>query len=198
MDAKVYATRDDAIEQEIIPALGDDVEEYDLDKIFEAIFDWHNEYDSLGNNLLNESGFILTIADDDEDAFWRAACDAWINLEARDAAAMAQIRDLRLSVTHCYGDVTLDETPEWDEVLRQRNQRDWVHKGYGVVLAEDPGLDDDEDTEWWRRGDEYLACTVLPGDIVRVVNIYQDIDDDQVIDGAYDAARRAYETQTEG
>lgn len=64
-----YTTRQDAINHEVIPALGDYRDDYDHDAIFEATFDYRTDTDERGNEVLTAAGFERT-ADDTE--FWEA------------------------------------------------------------------------------------------------------------------------------
>lgn len=64
-----YATRQDAIEQYVVPALGDYGNDYDHDAIFEATFAYRADHDERGNEVLTNAGFERT-ADDIE--FWEA------------------------------------------------------------------------------------------------------------------------------
>lgn len=60
-----YTSRQDAIEQAIMPALTEG--EYDYDVIFSETFTWKVDYDGRGNELLNTAGFEQTVTDD---GFW--------------------------------------------------------------------------------------------------------------------------------
>lgn len=56
-----YSSKSDAIEQDIIPALGDFDDEYDADAIFEAAFAYRVDEDEHGNELLNSAGFVQVV-----------------------------------------------------------------------------------------------------------------------------------------
>ncbi len=62
-----YTTRPDAIEQAILPALGDHADDYDVDAICQETFDYRVDTDQHGNELLNTAGFEQTVTDDE---FW--------------------------------------------------------------------------------------------------------------------------------
>lgn len=59
-----YTTRQDAIEQAIVPALGDFGTDYDLDAIFDACF----EYDPCEGHI-QDAGYVQVVDDAD---FWQA------------------------------------------------------------------------------------------------------------------------------
>ena len=61
-----FATRSDAIEQEIAPALTDWTGDYDLDAIFEATFEYVTIVDEDG--VQHGDGFFMQTVDDA--AFW--------------------------------------------------------------------------------------------------------------------------------
>lgn len=65
-----YATRKDAIEQAIAPALQPG--HYDLEAICTLTFDWRIDTDGQGNELLNTGGFEQVIT---EAEFWAAIAD---------------------------------------------------------------------------------------------------------------------------
>lgn len=60
-----YATKTDAIDQAIKPAL--DEGDYDVDKIFEACFKYLTDVDEQGRYLLNTAGFEQVVSDE---TFW--------------------------------------------------------------------------------------------------------------------------------
>lgn len=64
-----FSTRQDAIEQYIVPALGDFGDDYDLDGIFDELFEYRTDRDEDGNWLLTTAGFRLIIDEDDDQAF---------------------------------------------------------------------------------------------------------------------------------
>lgn len=67
MTAHTYSTLTDLINQEIIPALGERVNDFDIDAIASAISEYHEETDEQGNILLNYCGYRMV-----EDAdFWK-------------------------------------------------------------------------------------------------------------------------------
>lgn len=68
-EAKTYTTKDDAIEQYVVPALGDYADDHDLDAIFDDCFEYNQAIDEDGVEHLNSSGFRLTA---DEAAFWES------------------------------------------------------------------------------------------------------------------------------
>ena len=68
MSTTRFTTSADAIGQVIIPALGDHVDEFDVDGIFYDTFTWTPVHDEEGNELVNRSGFAQTV---DGDEFWQ-------------------------------------------------------------------------------------------------------------------------------
>lgn len=62
-----YTTRRDAIEQAIIPALGDHGDDYDTDAICREAFEYRVDTDGAGRELLNTAGFEQAVSDDE---FW--------------------------------------------------------------------------------------------------------------------------------
>lgn len=65
-----YTTRQDAIEQDILPALGNYADSYNIDAIFDEAYDYLVDTDWRGNELLNTAGFEQTVSDDE---FWAIA-----------------------------------------------------------------------------------------------------------------------------
>jgi hypothetical protein len=65
-----YTTRTDAIEQAIIPALGEYADDFDIEAIAGDTFAYQVDTDADGNELLNTAGFEQ-IVDDAE--FWTIA-----------------------------------------------------------------------------------------------------------------------------
>jgi hypothetical protein len=63
-----YTTRQDAIEQAILPALGEHADDYDTDAIFDATFEHKVDRDGDGNEHLNTAGFEQIVTDEE---FWR-------------------------------------------------------------------------------------------------------------------------------
>ena len=68
MPVWVHPTRADAIERDIIPALGDTAADYDLDAIFDECYEYSAEY----------GGFVQTC---DDEAFWAAVQRADVSTE---------------------------------------------------------------------------------------------------------------------
>ena len=68
MPVWVHPTRLDAIERDIIPALGDTAGDYDLDAIFDECYEYSAEY----------GGFVSTC---DDDEFWAAVQRADVSTE---------------------------------------------------------------------------------------------------------------------
>jgi len=66
---KMFEAKTDAINEVIIPALGDDAADFDHDAIFDAIFEWVAVTNDKGEEIARETGFVQT-ADDVE--FWAA------------------------------------------------------------------------------------------------------------------------------
>jgi hypothetical protein len=60
-----YTTKQDAVEQSILPALAEG--EFDTDSIFAEAFTWKIDTDGDGNELLNTGGFEQSVSDDE---FW--------------------------------------------------------------------------------------------------------------------------------
>lgn len=69
-----YTTRQDAIQAEIIPALGDHATDYDTDGIADELLTWHAAIDEQGTEHVQQSGFqVKPQYSDDPDAFWSLA-----------------------------------------------------------------------------------------------------------------------------
>lgn len=81
MSTTRFTTSADAIGQVIIPALGDHVDEFDVDGIFYDTFTWTPVHDEEGNELVNRSGFAQTV---DGEEFWQV-----VERYARPAAEVA-------------------------------------------------------------------------------------------------------------
>jgi hypothetical protein len=60
-----YATKQDVIEQAVLPAL--DGDDYDVHAIADEAFTWKVDRDEHGNELLNTAGFEQAVT---EDEFW--------------------------------------------------------------------------------------------------------------------------------
>jgi hypothetical protein len=58
-----YATRQDAIEQAIMPAL--EIGKYDYEAICYAAFEWRIDINDAGQELLNSGGFEQTVSADE-------------------------------------------------------------------------------------------------------------------------------------
>lgn len=56
--AKVYQSLTDYINDVIVPALKDEVDNFDVDKIASDMLEWQDEYDNEGKILLEKSGLI--------------------------------------------------------------------------------------------------------------------------------------------
>jgi hypothetical protein len=65
-----YTTRQDAIKQAIIPALGEFGHDYDIEGLAAEILVYKVDTDEHGNERLNTAGFELTVEGDE---FWAAA-----------------------------------------------------------------------------------------------------------------------------
>lgn len=65
----MFTTINDYINQEVIPALGDYADDYDVEAIAHDMLLWHEETHRLGATDANHSGFIIR---DDVD-FWDVA-----------------------------------------------------------------------------------------------------------------------------
>ena len=65
-----YTTITDAIEQAIVPALGEHSDDYDIDAIASEAFEYKVDTDEQGNELLNTAGFEQIV---DTDGFWAIA-----------------------------------------------------------------------------------------------------------------------------
>lgn len=86
-----YTTLSDAIEQAVIPALGEYGNDYDLEAIAREAFEYKVDTDANGNELLNTAGFEQVV---DETGFWaiaekydtttetEATAIAWLTLDA--------------------------------------------------------------------------------------------------------------------
>lgn len=68
--SKRYASKSDAVDQDILPALGEHGHAYDVDGIFAEAFTYRVDTDSQGRELLNSAGFEQTV---DVDEFWKIA-----------------------------------------------------------------------------------------------------------------------------
>ncbi len=64
-----YSSRQDVIEQAILPALYPDADDYDVDAIADDTYEWRVEKDADGNELLNTAGFVPV---KQLDAFWQS------------------------------------------------------------------------------------------------------------------------------
>ncbi len=64
-----YTTRQDAIEQAILPAL-DNPDDFDVDAISYEAFEYRVDTDDQGRELLHTAGFEQTVTDDE---FWTIA-----------------------------------------------------------------------------------------------------------------------------
>jgi len=67
---KRYSTRDEAIEQAIVPALGEYARDYDTAAMCADLFAYLVDTDQHGNELLNTAGFEQV---GDADLFWLIA-----------------------------------------------------------------------------------------------------------------------------
>ncbi|MEU0078502.1 hypothetical protein ABZY58_11450 [Micromonospora tulbaghiae] len=65
--AKRFTTRQDVIEQDILPALGEHGDDYDTDAICREAYEYRVDTDGQGNELLNTAGFEQIVTDDE---FW--------------------------------------------------------------------------------------------------------------------------------
>lgn len=65
----IFTTKQDAIEAEILPALSEYVDQYDIDAIADELFEWEPARDADGTEHLNRQGFKVR-ADVD---FWEIA-----------------------------------------------------------------------------------------------------------------------------
>jgi hypothetical protein len=61
-----YTTREDAIEQAVLPAL-DEPADYNVEAIFVDAFEYRVDTNDKGQELLNTAGFEQTVSDDE---FW--------------------------------------------------------------------------------------------------------------------------------
>lgn len=68
-----YTTKRDAIEREILPALGEYADDYDIDKLADKVLAWVDVIDTAGNVRLDLSGFQLAV---EAGEFWTAAQEA--------------------------------------------------------------------------------------------------------------------------
>lgn len=62
-----YSTREEAIEQGVVPALGDDAGDYDVDAIWREAYEHRVDRDGDGNELLNTAGFEQVVS---TEKFW--------------------------------------------------------------------------------------------------------------------------------
>jgi hypothetical protein len=62
-----YATRQDAEQRALIPALGVYADSFDIDAISAAVFEYRVDKDGAGNELLNTAGFEQVVTDAE---FW--------------------------------------------------------------------------------------------------------------------------------
>lgn len=138
---KVYTTKQDAIEQAIIPAIGEDhANEYDLDAIFDACFRWHDETDSGGNVDLNRCGFLLAA---DEHGFWGAVMDAEYDLFTAVMLGTGGYISIEGDEMVCIDTVFIPDNEEWepdvydDEMLKAGWVRvdDWLYHGWSYMCA---------------------------------------------------------------
>lgn len=63
-----YATLTDAINQDLIPALHEFADDYDIDAIAAEVYEYQVDHDAQGNELLNTAGFAQKVTTDE---FWR-------------------------------------------------------------------------------------------------------------------------------
>lgn len=59
---KRYAAIGDVIEQVLAPMLGEYIDDYNLEAIFDASFAWRSDRDDAGNTLLNTAGFEQAVS----------------------------------------------------------------------------------------------------------------------------------------
>lgn len=62
-----YTTKTDAIEQAILPALGEYAADHDIDAIFDEAFAYRIDTNDRGQELLDSAGYEQTV---DTDDFW--------------------------------------------------------------------------------------------------------------------------------
>lgn len=62
-----FSSMRDVIDQAIIPALGDDANDYDVEAIAAETFGYEVNEDEHGNQLLNTAGFVQVVS---EERFW--------------------------------------------------------------------------------------------------------------------------------
>lgn len=65
-----FSSKQDVLDQDIIPALGSYAADYDVDAIFQEAFDYRTDTDDNGNVLLNTAGFEQVV---DVEGFWEIA-----------------------------------------------------------------------------------------------------------------------------
>lgn len=65
-----YSSRRDAIEQDILPALGQDGDDYDAEAICDEAYAWRINTNARGEELLGTGGFEQVVTDDE---FWEIA-----------------------------------------------------------------------------------------------------------------------------
>lgn len=70
MAVRRYTTMRDVIEREIIPALGEHVDDYDVETIAREAFAYRVDTNEQGDELLNTAGFEQVV---DVEEFWRIA-----------------------------------------------------------------------------------------------------------------------------
>lgn len=64
---KRFTTKDDAIQQDILPALGEFADSHDIDGIFAETFEYKVDVNDKGQENLNTAGFEQIV---DTDTFW--------------------------------------------------------------------------------------------------------------------------------
>lgn len=57
--ATVYASIEDVVTREVVPALGDHVGDFDVEAIARELFEWHTERTEQGDILVNRSGYRM-------------------------------------------------------------------------------------------------------------------------------------------
>lgn len=65
-----YSTKQEAMEQAVYPAFGEHADDFDIEEIFAATFEYRTDEDADGNQLLNTAGFEQIVSDEE---FWKIA-----------------------------------------------------------------------------------------------------------------------------